>query len=181
MRDAAVSSLMTSLKECHSAMDQLQNDKKLMKKEKQKLQERIDDLERRPEPLPCLPELTRAALDQVRKWDADIRVDEQKMAIWKLDRYIKYQDKKIEGLIEDNHVLSTGYTIEMKDFWIQFGHIYAIEEAEEWVLPRYDPSEKLFAFVRRLILEIQDEDDEEEGHFGFSMLLPRVNPAFTAV
>ena len=60
MRDASVKSLMTSLKECHSAMDQLQNDKKVLQKEKQKLQDHIDDLERRPEPMPCgMPELTR--------------------------------------------------------------------------------------------------------------------------
>ena len=65
LRDAGVTSLMNSLKECHSAMDQLQNDKKLLIKEKEVLKQRVAELEQRPEPLPCgLPKLTRAALDQ---------------------------------------------------------------------------------------------------------------------
>ena len=158
-------------------MDQLQNDKKLMQKEKQQLQERIDDFERRPKPLPCgLPELTRKALDQVRKWDADVRVDEQKKTIWRLGQVVKHSNKEIEGLIEDNYALSTGSIIEMKDFWRHFGHTYHIEgDPEDWELLTYEPSEKLFDFMCRLILMIHDEEDEEEGRFGFSRVLPEVS------
>ena len=178
MRDSSVSSLMTSLNECHSQMDMLQKENKLLEMENEQLKEHINDLERRPKPLPYgLPELTRAALDQVRKWDADVRVDEQKKTIWHLDRAVKHNSKEIEGLIEDNYAFSTGSIIEMKDFWRHFGHKYAIAEAEERGLPTYDPSEKLFDFTRRLILAIQAEDSQSEGFYGFSELLPYVYPA----
>ena len=177
MRDSSVSSLMTSLNECHSQMDMLQKENKLLEMENEQLKEHINDLERRPKPLPYgLPELTRAALDQVRKWDADVRVDEQKKTICNLDRAVKHSNKEIEGLIEDNYAFSTGSLIEMKDFWRHFGHTYHIEgDPEDWELLTYEPSEKLFDFMCRLILMIHDEEDEEEGRFGFSRVLPEVS------
>ena len=82
LRDAAVKLLLKSFGESNSVIDQLRNDKKLMQKEKNKLQERIDDLERRPEPLPCgIPKLTRVALEQVMKWDAEPCVADQRQTI----------------------------------------------------------------------------------------------------
>ena len=82
MRDAAVVSLTASLKECHNTMDQLQNDKKLMQKENQQLQQKIVELEQHPEALTCgLPDLTRAALDVVCKRDFDHRIAKQRNEI----------------------------------------------------------------------------------------------------
>ena len=140
-----------------------------MIKEKEVLKRRVAELEQRPELLPCgLPERTRAAFDAVRKWDSDYLVDGQKKTIRRLQ-------KEIEGLKQEVERLRTGNGVVMKDFWEQFSKLYSVQEhPSERALPTYNPSEHLHSFVHRLILEIQDEEDRDEGTFGFSMLLPRV-------
>ena len=125
LRDAAVKSLLKSFGESNSVIDQLRNDKKLMQKEKNKLQERIDDLERRPEPLPCgIPKLTRVALEQVMKWDAEPCVADQRQTICRLSRSLRHVTKEnttledrleaAEATIEE---LRVGDGIRMNDAW----------------------------------------------------------------
>ena len=172
MRDASVKSLMTSLKECHSAMDQLQNDKKLLQKEKQKLQERIDDLERRPEPMPCgMPELTRAALDQVRKWDSDARVDEQRKTNWHLRGYVKHNDKEIARLEEEVENMRMGHGLQMNDVWMGMFQEFDTIPMTYW--PWHYSTRSLHDFLWHLENDVlrkhheeyearQEEDEEEE-------------------
>jgi hypothetical protein len=166
-RDAAVKSFLVSLRESHSAIDQVRHDKWILQKEKDQLLRRIDDLKQRPEPMPCgMPELTRAALDQVRKWDSDARVDGQKKEIGRLQAKVK--------------LLKAG-SMTMAEFWPRFEELNLVETMSgESMMPDYDPTENIFQFMRRLILEIQAEEDESEGEFAFSVLLPRVDPAFSA-
>ena len=47
--------------------------------------------------------------------------------------------------------------------------------------PDYNPDEPLHAFMRRLILEVQDAEDQDMGEFGFSSMLPRVDGDLSAV
>ena len=145
-------------------LDQLRNDNMLLQREKDQLQQDIDDLEQRPEPMPCgMPELTRVALDQVRRWDSDARVDEQKKEIGRLR-------EKVEALKAP---------ITMGEFWERFEEKNLVEtESEESLMPDYDPTETIFTFMRRLIIEIQDAEDEQEADFQFSVLLPRIDSVF---
>ena len=69
----------------------------------------------------------------------------------------------------------------MAEFWQRFEELYHVETvSEESTMPDYDPTENIFAFMRRLTLEIQEEEDADAGEFGFTSLLPRIDPAFTA-
>ena len=102
---------MKSIGKSNSVIDQLRNDKKLLQKDKTKLQQRIDDLERRPEPLPCgIPSLTRAALEQVMKWDAEPCIADQKQTICQLGRSLKHATKE-NATLEDN-LAAAEFTIE---------------------------------------------------------------------
>ena len=165
LKDDAVKSLLLSLKESGAMLDQLRHDNMLLQREKDQLQQDIDDLEQRPEPMPCgMPELTRVALDQARRWDSDARVIEQK--------------KEIGRLREKVEVLKAS-PITMGEFWERFEEKNLVEsESEESLMPDYDPTETIFAFMRRLIIEIQEAEDEQEGGFQFSVLLPRIDPVF---
>jgi hypothetical protein len=164
-RDDTIKSLLLSLRESNAVASQLRSDNALLQREKDQLQRDIDDLEQRPEPMPCgMPELTRVALDHVRRWDSDARVDEQK--------------KEIGRLREKVEVLKAS-PITMGEFWERFEETNFVEtDSEESLMPDYDPTETIFAFMRRLIIEIQDAEDEEEGEFGFSSLLPRIDSVF---
>ena len=164
-RDDMVKSLLLSLRESNAVAGQLRSDNVLLQREKDQLQRDIDDLEQRPEPMPCgMPELTRVALDQVRKWDSDARVDEQKKEIGRLR-------EKVEAL--------KASPITMGEFWERFEEKNLVEsESEESLRPDYDPTETIFAFMRRLIIEIQEAEDEQEGGFQFSVLLPRIDSVF---
>ena len=102
LRDAAVASMLSSLQEAHAAINQLRNDKKLLIKEKEKLQSRIDVLEARPEPLPCgLPQLTREALGVLWKWDRDARLDQQQEAIECLCKQLESVSEAYEKLDQE--------------------------------------------------------------------------------
>jgi hypothetical protein len=164
-RDDTIKSLLLTLRESNAVAGQLRSDNVLLQRENDQLQQCIYDLNQRPEPLPCgMPELTRVALDQVRRWDSDARVDEQK--------------KEIGRLREKVEVLKAS-PITMGEFWRRFRENNLVEiESEESMMPEYDPAETIFAFMRRLIIEIQDAEDEEEGEFGFSSLLPRIDSVF---
>jgi chromosome segregation ATPase len=107
LRDAALASMLRSLQEAHAAIDQLRNDKKLLIKEKEKLQSRIDVLEARPEPLPCgLPQLTREALGMLWKWDADARLDQQRQTIESLSWRLRSANEAYEQLhLELGHAM----------------------------------------------------------------------------
>jgi len=129
LRDAAVASLMTSLKECHHAIDRIQKDKMTLIKEKEELQKRVHELERRPEPLPCgLPELTRAALDQVRKWDADHRLDVQKQELWSMRKDMKYTNKEFAAVHEKLRDARKGHSLKMRNIWKAVFENYGHEE-----------------------------------------------------
>ncbi len=166
-KDDTIASLRASLRESNAAVDHVRSENMQLERENDRLQQDIDNLKQRPEPLPCgMPELTRAALDQVRKWDSDARVDGQK--------------KKIGMLQAKVEVLET-CSITMGEFWRRFEQKYLVETvSEESMIPEYDPNENIFDFIRRLILEIQEAEEEAEDVFGFSSLLPRVDPAFSA-
>ena len=100
-------------------MELMQNDKKLLQKEKKQLQDHIDDLERRPEPLPSgFPESTRAALDQVRKWDADVRVDKQKKTIALLQHDVVELREKLITAQQTTKALQNGHSLRMNDVWM---------------------------------------------------------------
>jgi vacuolar-type H+-ATPase subunit D/Vma8 len=188
-RDADIKLFVASLRECHTQIDRILKGKRLLEKERDDLQQRVDDLERRPKPMPCgLPNLTRAALDQVMKWDADCRVTDQKQTICSLGRTSKHLQKE-NAALEDRLAaaedtikeLRSGEGIRMQDFWSRFEELYLVETvSEESTTPEYDPTENIFQFIRRLILEIQEAEDEEEDVFAFSSLLPRIDPAFSA-
>ena len=160
MRDASVKSLLTSLKECHSAMDQLQNDKKLLQKDKKKMQQRIDDLERRPEPMPHgMPELTRAALDQVRRWDSDARVDEQRKTIWYLSRDVKHNDKEIARLEEEVENMRMGHGLQMNDVWMGMFEHFETTPMGYW--PWHYSTRSLHDFLWHLGTQFLKKDHED--------------------
>jgi hypothetical protein len=160
-----IKSILEALRESNSVICQLRAENRMLQRENAQLQQCIYDLNQRPEPLPCgMPELTRVALDHVRKWDSDARVDEQKKEICRLREKVK--------LLKAGHIT-------MGEFWRQFREKNVVEmESVESMMPEYDPTETIFAFMRRLIIEIQDAEDEEEGEFGFSSLLPRIDSVF---
>ena len=150
-KDETIASLRTSLRESKMENDRLQRD--------------IDNLKQRPEPLPCgMSELTRAALNQVLKWDAEARFDGQK--------------KEIRKLREEVERLKTA-PITMGEFWRRFQENNIVEFVPaESLLPEYNPDESIFAFMRRLIIEIQEAEDEADDEFAFMALLPHVDAAF---
>ena len=160
-----IKSILEALRESNSVICQLRAENRSLQRENAQLQQCIYDLNQRPEPLPCgMPELTRVALDHVRKWDSDARVDEQKKEICRLREKVK--------LLKAGHIT-------MGEFWRRFQENNLVEFVpEESLMPEYNPDESIFAFMRRLIIEIQDAEDEEEGEFGFSSLLPRIDSAF---
>jgi chromosome segregation ATPase len=164
-KDETIASLRTSLRESNAAVDHVRSENMQLERENDRLQQDIDNLKQRPEPLPCgMPELTRAALDQVRKWDAEARVDGQK--------------KEIRKLREEVERLKTT-PITMGEFWRRFQEKNLVEFVPaESLLPEYNPDESIFAFMRRLIIEIQEAEEEAEDEFGFMTLLPHVDAAF---
>ena len=164
-RDDTIKSLLLTLRESNAVAGQLRSDNVLLQRENDQLQQCIYDLNQRPEPLPCgMPELTRVALDHVRKWDSDARVDEQKKEIYRLREKVK--------------LMNVGH-ITMGEFWRRFQENNLVEFVpEESLMPEYNPDECIFAFMRRLIIEIQDAEDEAEEGFGFLSLLPHIDSAF---
>ena len=164
-KDETIASLRTSLRESNAAVDHVRSENMQLERENDKLQQDIDNLKQRPEPLPCgMPELTRAALDQVRKWDAEARVDGQK--------------KEIRRLRQEVERLKTT-PITMGEFWRRFQEKNLVEFVPaESLMPEYNPDESIFAFMRRLIIEIQEAEEEAEDEFGFMTLLPHVDAAF---
>ena len=193
MRDASVKSLMTILKECHAAMDQTQNDKKVLQRqmqvkitnalvENELLERRVAELEQRPEPMPCgIPELTRAALDQVRKWDSDARVDEQRKTIWHLSRDVKHNNKEIARLEEEvesaNKTIENmrmGHGLQMNEVWM--GMFEEFERSPMTYWPWHYSTRSLHDFLWHLgndflkkdhedheARQEEDEDDEDDG------------------
>ena len=166
-KDETIASLRTSLRESNAAVDHVRSENMQLERENDRLQQDIDNLKQRPEPLPCgMPELTRAALDQVRKWDAEARVDGQK--------------KEIRRLRQEVERLKTT-PITMGEFWRRFQEKNIVEFVPaESLLPEYNPDESIFAFMRRLIIEIQEAEEEAEDEFGFMTLLPHVDAAFSS-
>ena len=69
-----------------------------LKAENAQLKGRIESLEQRPDPRPCLPELTRVALDTVRKWDSDVRVEDQRRRIAELEGMLRNADDSYQQL-----------------------------------------------------------------------------------
>ena len=192
LRDAAVKSLLKSIGESNLVIDQLRNDKKLMQKEKNKLQQRIGDLERRPEPLPCgLPSLTRAALEQVMKWDAEPCIAEQKKTICQLGRSLKHTLKE-NATLEDNLAaaeatideLRGGKGINMNEAW---GGMFDAEGRQPLAyFPWHYSPRPLHDFLGSLdheflkrnhqeYLNRQEGEDEEEDES--NRLLPNETPA----
>jgi chromosome segregation ATPase len=160
LRDAAVASLMKSLQECHSHIDQLHKDKKLLIKEKEVLKQRVAELEQRPEPLPHgLPELTRAALDQVRKWDSDVRVDKQRNTISSLGRDVKHGWKEIARLEDEIEQLRKGHGLQMCDVWA--GAFESEERRPMHIWPWQQTERSLHDFLSNLRHEFLKEDHEE--------------------
>ena len=166
-KDETIASLRTSLRESNAAVDHVRSENMQLERENDRLQQDIDNLKQRPEPLPCgMPELTRAALDQVRKWDAEARVDGQK--------------KEIRRLRQEVERLKTT-PIAMGEFWRRFQEKNLVEFVPaESLLPEYNPDESIFAFMRRLIIEIQEAEEEAEDEFAFMTLLPHVDAAFSS-
>jgi len=69
--------------------------------------------------------------------------------------------------------------IAMGEFWRRFQEKNLVEFVPaESLLPEYNPDESIFAFMRRLIIEIQEAEEEAEDEFGFMTLLPHVDAAF---
>jgi len=174
MRDAGVASLMNSLKECHSRIDQLQNDKKLLIKEKEVLKQRVAELEHRPEPLPCgLPELTRAALDQVRKWDADTRVEEQRKLVAALQKQLESCDNATQTLQMDNKNLTEslghaedqiremrqGRDLRMCDVWQGAMNAEMVSTFVVW--PWQRSTRTLYDFLANIPHELLKKDHED--------------------
>jgi predicted RNase H-like nuclease (RuvC/YqgF family) len=153
-----------------------------LEQENAKLHQRIQELEQRPQLPKCgLPDLTRAALDQVRKWDADNRVEDQTKTIMNLRRDLKHEIKENARLEEEVQRCRLGKDLTMRNFWYQFSTYYLTEELPaEQVLPDYNPDENIYAFMLRLIEEIDDEQSRRVGTFGFSMLLPKVDGSISA-
>ncbi len=100
------------------------------------MQQRIDDLERRPVPLPCgLPQLTKDALEQVRKWDADASMDEQRKLISTLRRYVNDIAQENASLTDELDAaqdaierLSHGHDLTMIDLWKGMFSVYGYDE-----------------------------------------------------
>jgi septal ring factor EnvC (AmiA/AmiB activator) len=86
-------------------LDQIENLKKELKEKDAIVVEqnkKIAELQHQPRVPPCpLPNLTRAALDAVQKWDRDARIDDMNKAINDLHQHAQEQDRQMANLLRD--------------------------------------------------------------------------------
>lgn len=151
-----VKSLIQSLQDCHSDIDQLENDNLLLMEEIEVLQNRIAELEQRPEPLPCgLPDLTIAALEQVRKWDVALQKDNPRLD---MGRQLKFAYKEIARLEEEVWSLRAGQ-IPMHEVW---AGIFKYEERTPFVIwPWQQADRTLYDFLTNMRREALKQDHED--------------------
>ena len=119
-----------------------------------KQNKRIDDLEQRPELPPCpLPELTRAALDAVRKWDCDDRVQDQIRRIQaNHQKALALKDQEIE-------LLKYGHGVVMTDAWCGMFQAEGTIPMIYW--PWHKATRTLHDFLWNLKMDVLKDDHNE--------------------
>ena len=100
--------------ETTTQLEQLRSQNDKLCKQNEALEQRVAELEQRPQKPACgLPELARAALEQVRRWDSDTRMNTLSQEV----RRCRDDIERLEYTVGES---SKGVNVTMLDFWKKF-------------------------------------------------------------